>query len=259
MRAFKRLLKRLLRLLGYEVRRHVPTPAPATATRPVGNLDSFLEDLRARGFAPRGMVDVGANRGEWTQWAWAVYPGVPSLMIEPQAEFRESLERIAESVPGSRAIIAGAGASAGELVLEVYDDKYAASFLPPADAALLANGGQRRVPIVTLDATLAEMPGFQPDLVKLDVEGFELEVLAGWQSIFGQAEIFIIETALYIYKPNQPISRDIIAYMAAHGYELYDITSTLRRPLDGSLGVVDFAFARRDGRLRSNARWRSAP
>src|SRR5471030_2873047 len=116
MRAFKRLLKRLVGLLGYDVRRHVPSPEPATANRPVGNLDSFLADLRARGFAPRGMVDVGANRGEWTQWAWAVYPGVPSLMIEPQAEFRESLERLAATVAGSRVIIAGAGAAAAELV-----------------------------------------------------------------------------------------------------------------------------------------------
>ncbi len=130
MRAFKRLLKRLIGLLKYEVRRHVPTAEPGTANRPVGNLDSFLADLRARGFVPRGMVDVGANRGEWTQWAWAVYPGVPSLMVEPQAEFRDTLERLAETVTGSHVIIAGAGATAGELVQTVYDDTYASSSKP---------------------------------------------------------------------------------------------------------------------------------
>lgn len=258
MRALKRLLKRLVGLLGYEVRRHVPTPEPGTPSRPVGNLDSFLEDLRARGFAPRGMVDVGANRGEWTRWAWAVFPGVPSLMIEPQAEYRETLEGIAATVAGSRAIIAGAGATEGELVQTVYDDTYASSFLPPTDSALLASGRQRRVPIVTLDATLGAMPGFHPDLVKLDVEGFELEVLAGWASIFERAELFIVETALYPFKPRQPISREVIAYMAARGFEVYDITSTLRRPLDGALGVVDFAFARRGGTLRNDDRWSAA-
>jgi len=40
---------------------------PTSENRPIGNLRYFLEDLAFRGFDPRGILDVGANHGYWTQ------------------------------------------------------------------------------------------------------------------------------------------------------------------------------------------------
>jgi hypothetical protein len=64
----KQLIDRLVQKerAADELRR---TPAeinhpPATTGRPIGRVRSFLEDVRARGFRPRGLVDIGANRGD---------------------------------------------------------------------------------------------------------------------------------------------------------------------------------------------------
>ncbi|HRK75356.1 MAG TPA: FkbM family methyltransferase, partial [Rhodothermales bacterium] len=103
---------------------------------------------------------------------------------------------------------------------------------------------------------LSERPHFVPDLVKMDIQGFEVEALKGAESIFGKTELFILETSLFRFLgKNQPITHDIISFMHEKGYEIYDITEFLRRPSDGALGQVDIAFARTDGFLRRTKTW----
>jgi hypothetical protein len=60
---------------------------------------AFLEDIKARGFLPRGIVDVGANRGDWTRMALSVFPGTPVLTIEPQHQMAACLSALLTEMP----------------------------------------------------------------------------------------------------------------------------------------------------------------
>ncbi|MBV8481985.1 MAG: FkbM family methyltransferase [Verrucomicrobia bacterium] len=223
----------------------------------VGELVSFLENIRARGFIPRGIVDVGANRGAWTRLALSIFPNASVIMIEPQDEMEPYLSKLCSSLPTCRYIKAGAGRKPGELVQTIWSDLNGSSFLPPVDRSQLGSGKQRKTQIVTIDSVLAETyPGFLPDLVKLDIQGFELEALSGAQNTtFGRTELFILETSLFSFLPRQPLTREVISFMFDRGYELYDITGYQRRPFDGALGQVDLAFVKSKGRFRSEANW----
>ncbi len=57
-----------------------------TTKFPKGDLLSTLYNFSRRGFQPACIVDVGANRGKWSQNAMLVYPDAEYLMLEPQAE-----------------------------------------------------------------------------------------------------------------------------------------------------------------------------
>jgi len=92
-------------------------------------------------------------------------------------------------------------------------------------------------------------------LVKLDIQGFELEALAGASSLYGETEVFIMETSLFAFLPNNPTTLDCMVFMQEKGYALYDITDFLRRPYDGALGQVDLAFVKEDGYLRRSLEW----
>jgi FkbM family methyltransferase len=247
-----RFIRSGLNIFGLEIRRGAE---PGSRWRPVGDVKSFLEDIRARNFTPRGILDVGANRGHWTALALSVFPNSSVVMIEPQDEMEEDLNRLCRGYPSCQYVKAGVGRSEGTLVQTIWDDLSGSSFLPETDPTLLATGKQRLTPVTTINSILKQQPNFYPDLVKLDIQGFELEALIGGSKLFGITEVFIIETALISGTSGWPITREVIDFMADRCYELYDITEFLRRPYDGALGHVDIAFVKRDGFLRLGNRW----
>src|SRR6266436_4167158 len=83
-----------------------------------------------------------------------------------------------------------------------------------------------------------------PDLVKLDVQGFELEALKGATQLFGRTEVFIMET---------PVFHEVVQFMADRGYLTYDFPGFLRRPRDGALGQCGVCFVRENSPLRESS------
>lgn len=230
-------------------------PAPGSWRRPVGNHRPFLEDLAARGWRPGEVLDVGANRAQWSRLVAAIFTGARFTLVEPQAEMRADLAAFCSAHPGSRHIEAGAAAAMGERVLTLWDDLEGSSCLPTPEAALESSGKQRRIPVITLDSLVEQSGGRVPELVKLDVQGFELEVLKGAGSLLGRTEMFVLETSLFRFLPGQPLFHEVVGFMAERGYLVYDFPGFLRRPLDGALGQVDVAFVRQGATLRGGDGW----
>ena len=231
-------------------------PAPASVMdRPFADLQPFLEFCRWRGFDPRSIVDVGANRGMWTRMARQVFPRAEFLLVEPQPEMRSSLDALCAELPGVQWSETACGARDETRLQTIWSDLEGSSFLPLRDEERLARGEQRPVRLRRLDDLLAERSFPTPDFVKLDVQGFELEVLDGCPSLFGRTELFLLETSLFVFLPELPLLREVIDYMAARGYEIYDLAGRIRRPVDGALGQLDIVFARRHGFFRQHDLW----
>jgi len=136
------------------------------------------------------LVDVGANIGAFSLIA-SEQPKARVVAYEPHPA---TFERLQDNLRrnGRRnvdATCAAVGSRDGEL--RISDTPGSAT----THAVNAAEGGGEpaiTVPLLRLDHDLARR-GLTPDIVKVDVEGFEYDVLSGLGSLLGETALFLVE------------------------------------------------------------------
>jgi FkbM family methyltransferase len=239
----KGLIQNLAHKLGYHV---------LSKNSISGDLTFFLKGIKKRGFFPKNILDIGAHKADWSITASEIFPDTAYYMIEPQIELKPYLDSFFKNHKGAW-FLGGAGAENGELILSVWDDFAGSSFLLPEGQ--YAGKKQRKVPIYSVDSLVSDHKIPIPDLCKIDVQGFEIEVLKGAQSLLGKTDIFILEASMFKFSPNQPLLHEIIDFMCKNGYVIYDFAGFANRPLDKALGQLDICFVLENSPLRQNQGW----
>jgi FkbM family methyltransferase len=180
------------------------------------------------------------------------FPEADLLLIDPLEEHVPALREISRKHRNAKIAIGAAGAAAGKIAINVYPDRLTGSscMVDPCEV-----GGPRQVPMITLDEECASRALRAPYLIKIDTQGFELEVLRGASRILSETEIVILEVSFFRLFTSNPIFSEVIVFMAERGFEMYDLLGYSTRPLDGALAQADVVFARRDGLLRQQERF----
>lgn len=255
----KKSIKYLLSQWGFQLSRIANTKAEiGTDKRPVGEMDLLLEDLKKRGLRCSSIMDVGANCAGWSIMAKKIFPQASFYLIEPQIEMKNALEDFCKKYKDSAYILAGVGSKSGVLTLTLWDDLAGSSFLVDPDSELKKIGRQRDIEIVTIDQIIGSSHAKCPDIIKLDIQGFELEALKGAKETFGFTEVYILEVSLFSFSEvkGQPVFSDVIDFMLQRDYVVYDFGGFSRRPLDGALAQCDICFVKKNGFLRQSNDWK---
>lgn len=217
-----------------------------------GDMILFLKGIKSRGADVKNILDIGAHKADWSLMTSDIFPEAAYYMIEPQDEMKPYIETFLKTHRGAW-FQGGAGAENGELTLSVWDDFAGSSFLLPEGEE--SGKQQRKVPIYTIDYLIETKKMPVPDICKIDVQGFEIEVLKGAKKILGKTDIFILEASLFRFSPNQPLLHEIIDFMVQNGYVIYDFAGFANRPMDKALGQLDICFVLENSLLRISQGW----
>ncbi|MEG4812221.1 FkbM family methyltransferase [Microcoleus sp. F8-D3] len=193
------------------------------------------------GFQPGTVIDVGAALGTFN--LYETFPDARHLLIEPIAENEPYLAKICRKLKSAEYIIAAATKEAGVFTLNVSPGMVHSS-ISENRVTNSSDPYLRNIPAITLDGICRErnLPG--PYLIKVDVDGQELDVLAGATEILQQTEYVIVEVTLFgqMY--------DVMSFMKSQGFAAYDIVDLAYRPIDSALWQVDMAFVKESGQFR---------
>ncbi|MFM8719717.1 MAG: FkbM family methyltransferase [Chthoniobacterales bacterium] len=210
-----------------------------------------LQNLKRAGFRPKEIVDAGAFRGDWTRAAQTVFPEARFLLIEPQSDCGEALRGML--LPDGKVRLAQTllGKENGEVrfLVEGTNSRILAADRNPGPDARVET-----YPVDTLQ-DVARKEGFEkPDFIKLDLQGHELEALAGAGDLFGSCEVFMVEVS-WLQIGDAPLMQDVMSAFIAKGYRPYDICGHNYRPKDGALWQSDIIFVREDSPLIASKDW----
>jgi FkbM family methyltransferase len=134
------------------------------------------------------VVDVGANAGLFSHLVFSINPQAEIVAFEPLPPLHQRLDSLRAKTGINLTVHRkAAGRNKGEALLESphgYDgvSRICTSGTP--------TGETYRVPVTTLDD---ELPDREILLIKMDVEGFECEVIGGASKVLSKTRFLIIE------------------------------------------------------------------
>lgn len=203
-----------------------------------------LYNMVKLGFRPTTVIDVGVSHG--TPELYAAFPKSVHILIEPIAEHEPHLKSICEQLEFATYIIAAAAEQTGEAMLRVSDNAMYSSVTSSEGSQVEVPHYQNRtIQTIAIDDLARQSNLAGPAVLKIDVDGSELNVLKGSVSFLSKVECVIVEATLF----GQ--FQDVMNFMTIHNFVLYDIVDHLFRPLDGALWQVDLIFVPKNSKLRS--------
>lgn len=199
------------------------------------------------GLAPDLILDVGANRGQFSLLCRVMKAKVPIIAFEPIPTEANTFARATSGLQGIHIHQVALGEKPGRVEIHISQSADSSSLLPigrrqeelfPATNEVCT----LIVPVNRLDDYRPEWEQYSEILLKIDVQGFELNVLKGAIGAVNHCAHVYVEcshTELYV---GQPLFEEVEHLLNEYGFHVQSKHN--QSIVDGQLIQADYLFAR---------------
>lgn len=237
---------RLARVRASKLARLATRPAlwPAVRAGVVPSVEHLDVPFRSN---PRTVLDVGASRGQFASFALHAFPGARLICFEPLPSSRAVLTKVTNGHAQIVPVAVGSASGRSQIHVSGHDDS--SSMLPIGERQVAEFPGTAEasvldVEVVTLQSVLDE--GVErPCLLKIDVQGLELEVLKGAGTALGQVDEILVECSFVEMYEGQALADEVVELLFSNGFRLRGIYGLVTGSDHSSL-QADLLFRRQD-------------
>ncbi len=196
------------------------------------------------------VIDIGANRGQFALVGRHCFPHARIFSFEPLPEpaavYRQVFSHDSEAVLYDSAI----GPKPEQRTMQVSARDDSSSLLPISSLQREIFPGTNEVG--TVDVRVAPLNAFVreddfvgPAMLKLDVQGFELEALRGCESLLSRFDWVYCECSFVELYSGQKLAAEVIDWLSGKGFQIKGIYNPVY-DREGRAVQADFLFRRND-------------
>lgn len=197
------------------------------------------------------IVDVGANRGQFTLACRLALPGIPVMAFEPIPAEAAVFRKVHNGCQHVQLFETALGESESSATLHLSRSADSSSLLPITQQSQYFSQteevGTLDVSVKTLDQVSHEWPLSQRQLLKLDVQGFELKVLQGASRFLSECLYVYVECSEVELYEGQALRQEVESLLNSQG--LHRTSRHNEHFQKGVLIQADYLFARHPGNI----------
>jgi FkbM family methyltransferase len=189
------------------------------------------------------VVDIGANKGQFALFASGLFPNAMIYSFEPLVEPAARLRKVL----GERVKLFETAIGTTDQKATIYvsrrDDS--SSLLPITKQSEVFPGTELKEKRIIRVAPLSKhlsaehLRGFA--LLKIDVQGYELEVLRGCDPLLPRFQFVYVECSFMELYHDQPLADEVVVYLREKNFRLSGVYNQVESP-GGNPVQADFLF-----------------
>lgn len=211
-----------------------------------------LINMKRIGFDPKVVVDGGASIGHWSYEVRKIFTKTQILAVEPNDLIIEKTREFLNKLENPSPIIEHSALGSENKVgfLNIWDNPETKMSGSSIREHVQGNPKKKlEINVRKLDDIL-DSHKIRADVIKLDLQGYELEALKGSENSLKYCELAIIEFGCLQAYIDRTTPKDLLNFMYERDFLLYDIVDLIYRPYDNALTGGDFFFIKNSSNLK---------
>lgn len=237
----KKQFKSVLHGIGYEVESYN-----------IHTSEEVLLKTILQNFNIRTILDVGANEGQFAHKLIELDFDGKIFSFEPIEAVFQTLQKNASPFPNWTPVHMGVGRQPGEHIINVSENLASSSLYAVNNESVSVDpttrtSRQESIKVTTIDTFMRENGPLEKELLlKLDIQGYELEALHGALENLSQFKLIQAELSFTKVYEGAPLYNEVIAFMERYGFEIFTFIPAFIDSKTGRMLQADGIFARKN-------------